>query len=228
MTNRISHDTIKKESCIRIIGPQSIQNELLIDFIEKNMGIKCSSHNFNIRSITRKGCDRELLLVDCHDKKNMDKWPGYFISCKPDDPNAYLAFFNLNESFRIDEEKKALKNGVKGFFYKKDSLALFKKGIHAILGGELWFSRKALMQCLRDSKTRQGGKRAEDERRAITRREKEVLAMIARGACNADIAEQLHISSNTVRTHVYNIYQKIAVKNRFEARLWASENLAAI
>ncbi len=60
----------------------------------------------------------------------------------------------------------------------------------------------------------------------LTSREKEILTRIASGASNREIADALFISHHTVKTHIYNIYKKIKVPNRFQAALWIAENLA--
>ena len=54
------------------------------------------------------------------------------------------------------------------------------------------------------------------EKYLITAREAEILRLILQGANNKDIAKKLFISASTVRNHIYNIYQKIGVKNRLE------------
>ena len=51
----------------------------------------------------------------------------------------------------------------------------------------------------------------------LTDREAEVLALIADGAANKDVARELHISVNTVEWHVRNIFNKLGVANRVEA-----------
>ena len=49
--------------------------------------------------------------------------------------------------------------------------------------------------------------------------------LVSAGAKNEQIAEELHISPNTVKTHIYNIFKKIGVPNRLQAALWAVKNL---
>ena len=55
----------------------------------------------------------------------------------------------------------------------------------------------------------------------LTRRETEILGLIAQGLSNDDIAQQLHISTNTVKVHVRNIFEKMGVQSRTEASIEA-------
>lgn len=55
----------------------------------------------------------------------------------------------------------------------------------------------------------------------LTPREEEVLALLADGMSNQEIAEELVISIKTVKTHVSNILQKLQLQNRHQARFWA-------
>lgn len=50
----------------------------------------------------------------------------------------------------------------------------------------------------------------------ISNREKEIIQLILEGMSNADIEEKLYISPHTVKNHIYNIYQKLGVKNRVQ------------
>ena len=54
------------------------------------------------------------------------------------------------------------------------------------------------------------------ERYSLTRREKEVTGLIYQGKSNKEIAEMLFLSESTVKTHIYNIFRKLEVKNRIE------------
>ncbi len=59
----------------------------------------------------------------------------------------------------------------------------------------------------------------------LTKREKEIIRQISAGASNCQIADRLFISPHTVKTHLYNIFQKIDVKGRLQAALWAAKYL---
>ena len=56
----------------------------------------------------------------------------------------------------------------------------------------------------------------------LTKREEEILKLVARGLSNADIAAELVLSENTVKTHVKNILGKLHMKNRSEAAAYAA------
>ncbi|MCJ5932067.1 LuxR C-terminal-related transcriptional regulator, partial [Klebsiella pneumoniae] len=63
------------------------------------------------------------------------------------------------------------------------------------------------------------------ENSPLTERECEILNELRCGATNLDIARALFISENTVRTHLYNVFRKLSVKNRTQAVSWANEHL---
>jgi DNA-binding NarL/FixJ family response regulator len=51
---------------------------------------------------------------------------------------------------------------------------------------------------------------------SLTRRENTIIGLVSRGAKNQEIADQLHISPNTVKTHLYSIFRKTSSRNRIE------------
>ncbi|EPH5597647.1 response regulator transcription factor, partial [Vibrio alginolyticus] len=59
----------------------------------------------------------------------------------------------------------------------------------------------------------------------LTRREVQVLKMLKEGGSNMEIADSLFISEHTIKSHLYNIFRKLEVKNRTQATSWAKRNL---
>jgi DNA-binding NarL/FixJ family response regulator len=57
----------------------------------------------------------------------------------------------------------------------------------------------------------------------LTAREEEVLLLVARGLTNAELADELHISLSTVKTHLASLMAKLGARNRVEMAMWAYE-----
>jgi DNA-binding CsgD family transcriptional regulator len=72
----------------------------------------------------------------------------------------------------------------------------------------------------------QRGSRARPNERwpGLTRREEEILSLVARGHSNRQVAKMLWVTQQTVKFHLSNIYRKLGVSNRTEASHWASLN----
>tara|TARA_R110002096_G_scaffold353211_1_gene546488 strand:- start:123 stop:314 length:192 start_codon:yes stop_codon:yes gene_type:complete len=51
---------------------------------------------------------------------------------------------------------------------------------------------------------------------SLTKREQEVISVLIQGKSNEEIGKNLHVSTNTVRTHLSSCYKKLKVKNRTE------------
>jgi DNA-binding NarL/FixJ family response regulator len=64
----------------------------------------------------------------------------------------------------------------------------------------------------------------DDEGAALTRREREILALVAEGHSNRELAKMLWVTEQTVKFHLSNIYRKLDVSNRTEASRWAHKH----
>ena len=58
----------------------------------------------------------------------------------------------------------------------------------------------------------------------LTRQESNVLALVAQGKRNAEIARDLYLSVHTVESHLYRIFQKLKISSRTEAAIYALES----
>jgi DNA-binding NarL/FixJ family response regulator len=111
-----------------------------------------------------------------------------------------------------------VKAGASGFILKDATLADFLITIRAAADGA-----KVLPSSLTDSLFSQivehavkGGKTILKESIKMTKREREVIALIADGLSNKQIGHKLHISAYTVRSHIHNIMEKLALHTRLE------------
>ncbi len=108
----------------------------------------------------------------------------------------------------------AVRAGAIGYVLKDTRAEELCQAIKAAAAGQVQLSPQAaarLMQALS----------APERPHELTARETEVLRQLAQGAANKQIAQHLHISENTVRSHVSTILRKLGVQSRTQATLYA-------
>jgi DNA-binding NarL/FixJ family response regulator len=123
----------------------------------------------------------------------------------------------------IEEEKvtAALEAGASGYVLKDAEAEEVAQAIRAAFHGEVHLDP----QVARLLAQRMRSKKSEPElAEPLTDREKEVLALLARGLSNKEIAQRLVISPKTVANHVEHIYSKIGVSSRAAATLYATQH----
>lgn len=112
----------------------------------------------------------------------------------------------------------AVRAGVSGFLSKDASGAELLQAIRAAAEGHAWIQPRILRAVLDDLAFRAPRLTAEQEKVArLTERELEVLRLMVDGMDRASIARRLYLSTNTVRTHVRNLFAKLEVNSSLEA-----------
>ena len=223
----------EKQHCqdchVCLVGANRFQNEMLVATLKQRY--KCqntflvTSSLSNIPGNLLNLKDNKILFyLDCFGlverELNLLLESAYQIL----QPRHRWALFNLAEGSGF--EKEALNYGVRGFFYTDDSPDDFCKGTRGILGDEVWLSRRMASEViLAGSHPPPHRSCAEADAPSLTDREKEVLAHLAGGTANEDIATELFISVHTLRTHLHHIYRKLNVHNRIQAANWAEKYL---
>lgn len=117
-----------------------------------------------------------------------------------------LSAFNDGDSIQSALEKEA-----DGFALKTEPPQQTVASIRQVFSGQLVFPQAA-KRWLRTHRQRPANPADE-----LSEREAEVLSLVAQGLTNAQIAQRINVSDNTVKFHLQNIYQKLDVSNRTEA-----------
>jgi DNA-binding NarL/FixJ family response regulator len=140
-------------------------------------------------------CD--ILLLDLQ----MDRWTM-------DDIPALVrttAVIVLTASESIENGMAALRLGARALVQKRFAIETLMTAIQAVIEGNVW-----MPPALQAAFTQQ----APDSRKRLTRRESEIIRCVAMGLRNAEVADQLSLSENTVKTHLTNIFQKLGIRDR--------------
>ena len=127
-------------------------------------------------------------------------------------------------TFDLDEYVLgALRAGARGFLLKDAGPDLLVQAIHAAANGDALIAPNITRRLLATFASQKPAALVQPID-PLSEREEEVLALIARGRTNAEIASELFISLSTVKSHVASLMTKVGVRNRVEIAMWAYDS----
>jgi len=125
-----------------------------------------------------------------------------------------------------NEFVQAMKLGTSGIVLKQSPTDLLFKSIRKVHAGEIWLDSHTTAAVMRqfaspeyDSPAPANGHTR--ERPPLSHREREIVALVAQGFKNKEMAEKMFISEQTVKNHLHNIFDKLGVSDRLELALYA-------
>jgi len=127
----------------------------------------------------------------------------------------------LTESEDDEDLFGAVRAGATGYLLKEVAIDEIADAIRSVANGQALVSPLMTTKLLSEFNALSRRLEEEHDGRRLTDRELEVLRLIARGMSNKDIGTELVIAENTVRNHVRNILEKLQVRSRVEAAMYA-------
>ncbi|HUA83729.1 MAG TPA: response regulator transcription factor [Bryobacteraceae bacterium] len=133
----------------------------------------------------------------------------------------------LTASEDKNEFVQAMKLGCSGIVLKQTAPDLIVKSIRKVHAGEIWLDSHTTAAVMRQFQTGTGepgnasGGGKGRERSPLSAREREIVALVAQGYKNKEMAEKMFISEQTVKNHLHNIFDKLGVSDRLELALYA-------
>ena len=123
----------------------------------------------------------------------------------------------------VDEDAvvEALRLGARGIVLKEMAPHMLVQCVRKVHAGEQWIERRSFGRALDKMLRREAG--AREVGRTLTPREIAITRMIAGGLRNKEVAEKLNISEGTVKIHLHNIYEKLALDGRLALSLYARD-----
>lgn len=127
-------------------------------------------------------------------------------------------------TFDLDEYVyAALRAGARGFLLKEAGTAMLTQAVHAAARGDALIAPTVTARLLTAFAGAGPAASPVQPVTALTEREEQILAVVARGHTNHEIAAELHISLSTVKTHIASLMAKLGARNRVEIVIWAYE-----
>src|SRR5262245_7033681 len=140
----------------------------------------------------------------------------------------------LTASDDKNEFVQAMKLGTSGIVLKQTATELLIKSIRKVHAGEIWLDSHTTAAVIRQFVANEEPAIAppipapaaprERERSPLSQREREIVALVAQGFKNKEMAEKMFISEQTVKNHLHNIFDKLGVSDRLELALYAIHN----
>ncbi len=118
-----------------------------------------------------------------------------------------IALTSMDNTFHL---KDMMRNGCKGYLLKTADHRMLLDAIESVYQGKEYIEPSLQQQLLQKVLHI---KASENKANTLTRREKEILALIASELTSAEIAKKLHISQRTVENHRFSLMQKLNIKN---------------
>lgn len=159
----------------------------------------------------------DVLLLDI----NMPKKNGLEVLKFLKSKRSKLKVLVLTVHNEIEYLMKAVDIGVNGYVLKDSESAELKKAIFTVAEGETYI-QPSLIPAL-NAKMIETNKDAE-KIKSLTKRELDVLKLLAVGMFNKEVGKRLEISERTVKNHVSNIFKKLGVTDRTQAAVFAIRN----
>ena len=159
----------------------------------------------------------DVLLLDI----NMPKKNGLEVLKSLKSRRSKLKVLVLTVHNETEYLMKAVDIGVNGYVLKDSESAELKKAIFTVADGETYI-QPSLIPAL-NAKMIETNKDAE-KIKSLTKRELDVLKLLAVGMFNKEVGKRLEISERTVKNHVSNIFKKLGLTDRTQAAVFAIRN----
>jgi LuxR family transcriptional regulator of csgAB operon len=202
---------------IIFITHPSIQSKSFVSGLAETLSIAVTLHNIN-KPLTQRLAKDCIILFDIavSNKKLNGVWRD-IIRSHAESPRLLI----INSAQKYELYEMAQWPALYGVFRHDDDVSRLIEGVKAVLNGE----QTAELSVMHPAMYAANHASVPVESSPLTERECEILNELRCGATNMDIARALFISENTVRTHLYNVFRKLSVKNRTQAVSWANEHL---
>lgn len=138
-----------------------------------------------------------------------------------DTPQRAVVMLTVSED--ADDLAMALRAGARGYLLKNIDAAFLVTAIQRAAAGESVMSEAMTTKLMQQFRAGAAAPLPSDEAR-LTPREREILACLARGESNKEIARRLDLAESTVKIHVQNILKKLGLSSRVQAAVYAVEH----
>lgn len=198
---------------VLVVGSRILTRTALRSLLEdRGAGLSIVGESEHLPELAHRGADAPdviLLVFDCPDDHDR-----FRRTANADAGGPPVVVITDDHDARLFHG--AIHLGAAGVVFKNDTPETLIKAIQKTHAGEVWLRRSQVPDALRSARAGQADPQNVRQVGSLTRREREILALVADGLSNRSIGERLFISEATVRNHVTSILDKLQLRNRSE------------
>jgi DNA-binding NarL/FixJ family response regulator len=208
---------------VLVADSNQMQSQLLVSALRRRPEFHISSCNLETDAILRALASTQVQVAIMNTDHLRDGWQDMAIVRR-----VHLSYPEIAKVLLLDTHDRelvinAFRSGARGLFCFSDyPFRLLCKCIHSVHQGQIWASSEQL-QYLIDGITQVPSLRVVNALggKLLTPREEQVVALVADGLSNREIAGELNLSQHTVKKYLFRIFDKLGISSRVELVLYA-------
>jgi DNA-binding NarL/FixJ family response regulator len=207
---------------VLVADPDSMLGRLLTDFLSRQSGFRVVGLAVDVAALLtmarRLEPDIALISTDLRDGPGSGIKALRELHALVPRTKSILLF----QEFEPDVVVESLRAGARGLFLRNDfGRGLLRKCLFRVHEGQIWLGSEGI-ECVLATLNQTRPLRMNPEgANLLSRREKEVVQLVAEGLGNREIAERLELSEHTVKNYIFHIFDKLGLSSRVELVLYA-------
>jgi len=219
--NKIPNDASQADSVIlHMVDFDNLQTRILTTMVGEHFSLPCHILALsNADQYQYSATNQYFTLINCL-AYSVDNINNLLANLYKNNQEHRVVLINISRGSEFEELISW--PHVMGMFYADSKPEQLLKGLQEVMDNGHWLPRHLTIRIL--NTLRQAPVQPE-HKKVLTPRELQILQHLIDGQTNQEIGEHFYVSSHTVRSHLYNVFKKIGVKNRTQACNWAIQNL---
>jgi DNA-binding NarL/FixJ family response regulator len=191
---------------VLVADSNQLQSQLLVRELRRRPEFQVTSCIFDADTILRAIVSTPVEVALLNPNSPIDGWPDMTVVRRLHLAHPEVAKVILLNTYARDVVVNAFRSGARGLFcFAQYPFRLLCKCIHCVQGGEVWANTEQLKYAIG----------------LLTPREEQVVALVADGLSNREVAQELCLSEHTIKKYLFRIFDKLGISSRVELVLYA-------
>jgi DNA-binding NarL/FixJ family response regulator len=208
---------------VLVADSNQMQCQLLVSALRRRLELRVTSCTLDVEAILHVIGSMPVDVAILNADNPRDGWPDMTIVRRLHLAHPEVAKVILLDTYDRDIVVSAFRSGARGLFcFSQYPFRMLCKCIHSVHRGQIWANSEQ-MQYVIESLSQVPSLHMVNSRgiRLLTPREEQVVALVADGLSNREVAQELRLSEHTIKKYLFRIFDKLGISSRVELVLYA-------